>query len=249
MSTHSVIGFPFVELAMVDSTNNYAMRMVHEGMAHHGTAVFAHTQNGGKGQRGRQWISEANNNLALSVVIEPIELSPPQLFFLSKTIAVATCKLINKYVDGEAKIKWPNDIYWRDRKAAGILIENVLMGSQWKFAIAGIGINVNQTHFKQLDSKAVSLKQITGKAFQPLTLAKELCVLTHEELSLLHTNWQLVKDDYHTHLYKRNEKVKLKKGSRVFEATVIGVTDTGQLIVEGGVEERFEVGEVEWVIE
>ncbi len=180
MSTHSVIGFPFIELAMVDSTNNYAMRMVHEGMAHHGTVVFAHEQNAGKGQRGRQWISEPNKNLALSVVIEPFDLAITQLFLLSKTIAVATCKLINKHTDGEAKIKWPNDIYWRDRKAAGVLIENVLMGNDWRFAIAGVGVNVNQIHFEELGIRAVSLKQISGRKFEPLALAKELCVFIDE---------------------------------------------------------------------
>ncbi|MGN6400188.1 MAG: biotin--[acetyl-CoA-carboxylase] ligase [Flavisolibacter sp.] len=248
MSSSNRIGSPFIELPTVDSTNNYAMGLVHAGMAQHGTAVFTHDQTKGRGQRSKNWNSEAKSNIAISIIIEPKELSPSQAFMLSKAIAVGTLHFFNSYAQTDVKIKWPNDIYWRDRKAGGILIENVFQGIDWKYAIAGIGLNINQTHFGDLINKAVSLKQITGKDWGPLSLAKDLCDCLNKAYRNVITNPQLIAHEYQQHLYKVDEKVKLKKANRIFEANVKGVTDSGQLIVEHAAEERFDVGEVEWVI-
>ena len=247
MSSLNPIGFPFIELPTVDSTNNYAMGLVHAGMAQHGAAVFTHEQTKGRGQRNKNWSSQAKSNIAISIVIEPKGLSSSQVFILSKAIAIGTLNFFNSYAQSDVKIKWPNDIYWRDRKAGGILIDNVFQGSDWKYAIAGIGLNINQTHFGELN-KAVSLKQITGKDFEPLLLAKELCDCLDKAYCNLTTKPPLIASEYHRNLYKLDQKVKLKKESRIFEATIKDVTALGQLIVEHAAEERFDVGKVEWVI-
>ena len=248
MSSLSPIGIPFIELPTVDSTNNYAMGLLREAMAQHGTAVFAHDQIKGKGQRNRQWTSEKNQNIALSLLIEPKRLNNPPLFQLSKTIALAVYKFIDHYTLGEVRIKWPNDIYWRDRKAAGILIENLWQGSEWKFAVVGIGVNINQQYFGELNSKAVSLKQITGKDFQPILLAQDLCGFVEKELDVLLKYPLTIDDAYRNNLYKLDQSVKLKKANRIFEAVVKDVNANGQLVVEHGIEEKFDVGEVEWIV-
>src|SRR3954464_2647230 len=137
------------------------MGKVRAGMAQHAMAVFTMEQTNGKGQRDKSWISEPGQNIALSLVIEP-ETHFPALFLLSMAMAVGTVLFFRKYVADDVSIKWPNDLYWRDRKAGGILIENVWQGGIWKFAVVGIGININQARFDLL-TQAVSLKQITGK--------------------------------------------------------------------------------------
>ena len=225
----------------------------------HGMAIFTHEQTSGKGQRGKGWISEKGANIALSILLNPFPLRISDQFKLSVCVAVSVHKFFSTYADDETKIKWPNDLYWRDRKAGGVLIENVIgsrkseAGSQkpesWKWAVIGIGININQTLFPDHLPNPVSLKQITGKTFEPVELAKELC-------SVLNTNYHLLIDEkfeaffnyYQTHLYKKDEKVKLKKGNRVFETTIKEVSETGQLITQHAIEERFEFGEVEWMI-
>jgi len=248
LSSLNSIGNLFIELHTVDSTNNYAMGLVHAGMAQHGTAVFAHEQTKGRGQRSKQWLSEANANIALSVILEPQAWSTSQLFVLSKTVATAASNFFNSYATGHVSIKWPNDIYWRDRKAGGILIENVIQGGEWKYAVAGIGFNINQTDFEGLENKAVSLRQITGSKFEPLALAKELCIYVDMQFNKLLQSADEISDEYHQNLYMLGKKVRFKKGARLFEAVVKDVTDLGELVVEHAVEERFEVGEVEWVI-
>jgi len=232
----------------VDSTNNYAMGLVHAGMARHGTVVFTHEQTKGRGQRQKAWVSAAGLNIALSVVLEPDGFATSQMFLISQMMATAVANFMESYAKDDVKIKWPNDIYWCDRKAGGILIENVLHGSEWKFSIAGIGLNINQTDFGELHAKAVSLKQITGKNFDPLLLAKELCDELEKQWKKMHVAPNKIVQEYKSKLYKKNEAVKLKKQNRVFEAIIKDVTTNGRLVVHHSMEETFDVGEVEWII-
>jgi len=248
LSSLNPIGKPFIELLTVESTNNYAMGLARAGMAQHGAVIFTHEQTRGKGQRSKEWISEGGRNIAMSVVIEPAGLPYPAPFLLSMMTALSVCEFLNAGMGEEFKIKWPNDIYWRDRKAAGILIENMWQGGDWNFAVVGIGINVNQTDFGELASKAASLREISGKEFSPILLAKELCGALEKTYASLNMSSSTIISAYKHHLYKRNEVVRLKKGSRVFEATIKDVSTNGELIVQHAIEERFKVGEVEWII-
>ena len=242
------IGTPFIELLTVESTNNYAMAMARAAMAQQGTAVFTHEQTKGKGQRNKTWASQKNMNIAMSVVIEPEWIAASDIFLLSMMAAVAVREFINQYTFNDVKIKWANDIYWGDRKAAGILIENLWKGNECRFSIVGIGININQTRFDELDWKAVSLKQITGKNFEPVVLAKELCKILEQKYQLLQQSSKTIVDEYKSYLYKLNEPVKFKKQNNVFEATIKDVNINGELIVQHAAEEKFSVGEVEWMI-
>jgi len=225
-----------------------------QGEAQHGMAIFTHEQTAGKGQRDKNWASQKDLNIALSILLKPYPLSIPDQFKLSVCIAISAWDLFSKYAGDETKIKWPNDIYWRDRKAGGILIENVIQSSQsavgsWQWSIIGIGININQTDFDPDLPNPVSLKQITGKILKPIDLAKELCSIMEKNYQLLIAgNFMILFNKYQTHLYKKDEKVKLKKGTRVFETTIKGVSETGQLITQHSIEERFDFGEVEWIL-
>jgi BirA family transcriptional regulator, biotin operon repressor / biotin---[acetyl-CoA-carboxylase] ligase len=242
-----VIGYSLVILPIVDSSNNYAMQQVHDGTAVHGCAFMAMQQTAGKGQRAKQWHTGHSENLAISIVLEPIALKIHQQFLISAYVAVSVVQFLNKLKDGFC-IKWPNDIYYNDRKAAGILIENNLQGNQWNFAIAGIGINVNQTDFNIEKANPISLVQIIAIEIDLYQLAKDLC--TEMEL-----NWHtflntptLFLEKYNDELYKKNELVKLKQGTKTFETIINYVTDSGLLICGTDHEYEFNFGEVEWVV-
>lgn len=226
----------------------------------HGTAVFAHEQTAGKGQRGRVWTSEKSDNIILSIGIMPHTSLPALQFELSACMAVAIYEFFRQYAGNDTKIKWPNDLYWQDRKAGGILIESVVgpgnipSDSQapggWQWAIIGIGININQTEFPAWLPNPVSLKQITGKRYDPLLLAKDLCIQLEDHFQQLKGSGPgAIFKKYNAALYKRNEIVRLKKENRIFEATVKAVETNGKLLVRHAMEEAFDFGEVEWVIE
>ena len=96
---------------------------------------------------------EPGENIMMSLIIDP-SLKPDQQFLSSAAVALAVRDLVTR--DSRTKnrkIKWPNDLYWRDRKAGGILIESVVTGQTWRWAVVGIGLNLNQSYFSRGDSK------------------------------------------------------------------------------------------------
>ncbi|HEX2607166.1 MAG TPA: biotin--[acetyl-CoA-carboxylase] ligase [Flavisolibacter sp.] len=242
------LGFTFLELPTVDSTNNYAMGMVHAGMAQHGMAVFAGEQTRGRGQRSKVWFSQAGQSISLSIIIRPDALSSSRLFLLSQMAAVAAHRFFLNYSLSDTFIKWPNDIFWRDRKAGGILIENSFKGPKWMYAVIGIGLNINQADFPDLDRKAVSLRQITGQNYEPAQLARSLCTYMDAAWKELLIDPASIDQAYQQALFRRGARVKFKQDSRIFEALVKGVNENGQLVVQHELEESFDVGTLEWLL-
>jgi BirA family transcriptional regulator, biotin operon repressor / biotin---[acetyl-CoA-carboxylase] ligase len=240
-----------IELFSVDSTNNYALQKIREGLAYNGMAVFAHEQTAGKGQRGKTWSSRAGENLIMSVVIEPRSFLVNEQFILNATIALGVRGFLEGLSNSKICIKWPNDIYFQDRKAGGILIENILQGqNNWKWAVAGIGMNINQTVFDPLIPNPVSLKLITDKPYDCLELAHELRSRILKSIdNVRQLGAKVIINEYNSHLYKRNQVVKLKQGNRIFKATIKSVTKEGKLVVAHAMEEQFDFGEINWVLD
>ena len=248
------IGLPFTELTEVDSTNIYAMNQVKTNMAGHGAAFLAQKQWAGKGQMGKVWEAESGQNILLSVVLDPKKLvfngSELEPSIVSMLVAVGCFNFFITYAGDETRIKWPNDIYWRDRKAAGILIENSFRGPIWQWSVAGMGVNINQTEFGTGLQKAVSLKQMTGKTFQVPALAKELC--SHIEAAL-----QMVVDKgpgtllelYNNALYKKGEQVQLDIEGKKITATICRVLSNGHLEIEteNGIKQSHALGAIQWL--
>jgi BirA family biotin operon repressor/biotin-[acetyl-CoA-carboxylase] ligase len=236
-------------LDTVDSTNNYAMAKLRAGMARHGQAFAAKEQTAGKGQRGKTWQTAPGQNIAMSLLLKADKLKVEQQFCLSMAVSLGVLAFFKKYAGNETKIKWPNDLYWRDRKAGGILIETVFKGNNWKWAIVGIGININQLRFHRSLPNPISLQQITGREYDVTEMIKELYGFVMQEFEKLFSlSVNDVVDEYNRHLYMLNQTVTLKKGNVVFKTTVQGVSALGQLLTADKMERQFDFGEVEWII-
>ncbi len=239
----------FSILDTVDSTNNYAAGRIYAGLAKHGEAWFARDQFAGKGQRGKTWKAAPGENIFLSIIVSPDKAFEPTPFLLSVLTANTCREFLSEVISENVNIKWPNDMYCRDRKTGGILIENIYKGSSWDKAIIGIGINVNQTLFDKSVLNATSLKILTGEIYDPIALAKQL----HEELLTAINNispdqFPGLSQLYNEHLYKRNTTVKLKKDNAVFETKICAVNEYGQLLTKDVMDRSFDVGEVVWVL-
>jgi BirA family biotin operon repressor/biotin-[acetyl-CoA-carboxylase] ligase len=245
-----VIGQPFYVLDTIDSTNNYAMEQVNSGLISHGTAWFAMEQTAGKGQRGKQWLSPPGENIILTVALQPNTLPLSRQFMLSVAVALGASDFFGKYAGDETRIKWSNDIYWRDRKAGGILIENVLRGSTWQYAITGIGININQAQFPGHLPNPVSLRQITGKTWDAVALAKELCQCLAPWLQQLHpAHYNELLEQYKSRLFLLNEPGLYRMQGEYFQGIIRDVLPDGKLCLEkNGAIMQLDFGEVEFVI-
>lgn len=164
-----LLGEPLVELSSVDSTNIYAMEQIKQGLAYSGSCYRADYQTGGKGQHGRVWESNPGENLLCTYVLDLKQVKSDQNWTpadqngLSAAVAMGVHQFFSHVAGSPASIKLPNDLYWNDRKAGGILIENSIRGTQWTWTIIGIGININQINFTAGAGNPISLQQITGK--------------------------------------------------------------------------------------
>ena len=160
-----------IKLETINSTNDYALSLKDSLVFKEGLVVTASYQSGGNGQRGKAWESNANENLLLSVVIEP-KLKLDVQFLISIVVALSVCDLL-KSLGIEAEIKWPNDILVAKQKIAGILIQNKVQGNYITHSVIGLGFNVNQLVFKDYSLKATSLRLQQNKEYEVLEIQEQ----------------------------------------------------------------------------
>jgi BirA family biotin operon repressor/biotin-[acetyl-CoA-carboxylase] ligase len=240
--------FPVIELDFIDSTNNYAMQLIDANKAQPGLTIVAKRQGAGKGQRGKAWLDEPGSSLLMSIIVTPRQ-SVMEQFVFSASVAVSIANVLQNLMPEQLiEVKWPNDIIINDKKAGGILIENILRGSQWVHSIVGVGINVRQDKFPSSIPYATSLKLASGRDID----LKELMGLIQERIQAAVTFPQSVPRTIHAYnevLYRRGKKQRLSIDSMDFEVTVLSVLANGTLEVklQDGTLEYYQHGQVNWV--
>ena len=233
-------------LNTVDSTNNYAMGMIKRGEAYSGNAVQALAQTEGKGTRGKQWKAKPGENILLSICVEMQYHTVSRQFDVLVAVALGVYDFFKKHINAEINIKWPNDLLINDTKAGGILIENKIKGTLWQWAVIGIGINVNQTDFRDLDKVANSFANVSGEKYDVIVLGEELVSFVLQRIKGLKSiSFENMLEEYNSHLWSRGKIVQLKKGDAIFETRILGVSEYGELMTNGG---KFRFGEVEWLM-
>lgn len=213
-----------------DSTNTRMRELIAAGNPPQ--FIYAGFQTAGRGQTGNGWESEEGKNLLCSILLPPRK----NLFDLNVAVSVAVRRLLGE----DFTIKWPNDIYWQDKKVAGILIENAMIGNEINYSVAGIGLNVNQTDWKTDAPNPVSLRQITGQAYDIDVLMQKLYDEVQKALE------EDVWDDYRAHLYRREgwwpfaerevsivpSRVLTERPEKMFLAQITEVTEQGELVLQ-----------------
>ena len=124
--------------------------------------AVAEYQTAGRGQAGNSWESERGKNLLFSILTSPQNIAVADQYVLSMAGALALKAALDQYTD-HITLKWPNDIYWRDRKISGTLIETTVKGKRIDRCVYGIGLNVNQRVFRSNAPNPVSLYNIIGE--------------------------------------------------------------------------------------
>ena len=244
-------GQRLVELDETDSTNDYASTLLNESKPPEGTVILSYKQLSGKGQRGAGWESEPNKNLTFSIILYPRFLEPKDQFLLNQAMSLAIYDHAKSVLGDDVKIKWPNDIYCKDKKLAGILIENSVRSNQIVSSIVGTGLNVNQTTFVSDAPNPTSFKLITNKDHDLKKCLSELCsFLESRYLQLKAGKTDVLKKVYLNSLYRFNEFHHYKAGNKNFIAKITGITEEGKLILEkeNGEDKSFDIKEIAFVI-
>ncbi len=198
-----------------------------------GTVIMAEHQFAGRGQRGNVWHTEPGMNLTFSLLLKPAFLKVSAQFLLNMMISIAVKDALAILAGSFLKVKWPNDLYYKDQKIGGLLIENSIAGGQYKSSIIGIGINVNQKKFdEKLLNRATSLYQILQQDVNLIKLLAEIC--SHIEsgyLKLRSERHADLAEAYVSGLYRFNEMVNYKQGDRIIEGQIVDVTAQGLLVL------------------
>lgn len=228
--------FPLIKLQETNSTNSYLAQLCDKEPVAEYTTVCADYQTAGKGQRGNSWESEQGKNLMFSLVLYPTFLEARRQFLLSQLIALSVKEELEQWTE-DIRIKWPNDIYWQEKKICGLLIENELSSEGLTRSIVGIGVNINQEEFRSDAPNPVSLKQITGKEHDRYDiLAGILSRIQHYYKHLqgtdpLSTAADLA-DRYASSLFRREGWHPYKDAQGRFNARLLRVEADGRLVLQ-----------------
>jgi BirA family biotin operon repressor/biotin-[acetyl-CoA-carboxylase] ligase len=205
--------------------------------------VWADYQTAGRGCGTNHWESERGKNLTFSMLLHPHDVPAQKQFRISRAISLAICKALGQHI-GDLSIKWPNDIYWRDGKIGGILIEVTLQGNKVKDCIIGIGLNINQRVFRSDAPNPVSMWQICEQETDCEQLLQEILQAFQEYMGKSN------KDEYQSMLYRRKGFHPYADKDGAFMAEIIDVEDDGHLLLrdDNGQLRRYAFKEVTFVI-
>ena len=238
-----------LRLSETTSTNDEAKRLMLQSMAQK-VIVMTDYQTAGRGQTGNTWESERGKNLLFSVGVRPAFLPARRQFLLLQVMSLAVAQTLVQYTDN-ISIKWPNDIYWCDKKISGTLIENELSGESIRQCVLGTGINVNQEHFVSDAPNPVSLRQILGHDVPRDRLFMDF--LKHFETfygRLESGESESLAQQYGDSLYWREGMHPYRDSRGTFRAFIDGVEPDGHLLLrtDEGQVRRYAFKEVSFLI-
>ena len=198
------------------------------------TVVTAESQNAGRGQLGTVWESEYGKNLTFSMLVRVKGFKIEDQFYLSMAISLGVLNALKPNVNNLLYVKWPNDILAEKDKLCGILIENVLSGSNIKHSIIGVGLNVNQDQFSDNLENVTSLKQLAGINFDKDNLLLKIISSIQFYIGFVEKkNFDSLKKLYLESLYKFQTPMMFEDDKGVvFLGKIIDVSEEGRLVVE-----------------
>lgn len=221
-----------IRLEETVSTNIYLRELVRERSLEEGSMVISDFQVNGRGQMGNSWFSSKGENLLFSLLIYPKDVPANEQFIISRIASLAVKNTLDRFTD-DIRIKWPNDIYWKEQKIAGILIENDIEGKYISNSVIGIGLNVNEQQFPTELPNPVSLRQITGVVHE----RRYILDIFQREFFLLYRDFQrgeikTIEDEYMLDLYRINGYHWYEDKDGRFMAEITNVLPSGHLVLK-----------------
>lgn len=237
----------FKELA---SSNSYLLDLLTKESCEEGLVVQCDYQNNGRGQMGNSWESEPRKNLMFSLLLKPTFLAINEQFVISQLVAVSIQKVLSQYAS-DFKVKWPNDIYWKNSKIGGILIENSIMGARIEHSVIGVGLNVNQEQFVSDAPNPISLFNIIDKKIDIIVLMKAIVrEILSQYTELVQGGDDLIRERYAQSIYRKEGHFPYEDEKGVFRAKADKVMPDGKLclITENGEQRQYYFKEVKFII-
>ncbi len=238
----------------IGSTNTYLRELKGGDPAYDYEVAVADFQTAGRGQKGNTWESEQGKNLLFSILAHPRNIKVRDQFYLSEAIALAVSDAVIAVIGpefaGGVSVKWSNDVYWKDFKMAGILIENTLQGDRILDTVAGVGLDVNQEVFLSDAPNPISLKNITGRVFDREALLTDIVDRFIGYMERAEQDRADVDRMYRERLYRREGYHPFRDAAGEFEACIEGIRPDGclMLLTRGGEHRVYEFKQVQFIL-
>jgi len=244
-----------IHFSEVDSTNKTLKIISENEELPSGSIVTADFQTAGRGQAGNSWESEKGKNLTFSIFFRPVCIPANMAFVISEMISLCVKRTLDMYLP-DVTVKWPNDIYFKNKKIAGILIENSIQQGKISQSIAGIGINVNQPEFRSNTPNPVSMAQIANREFDLMAILEDFRTIFAEQSEFINksgninssdfsipdntgiicetgnTSFETIHKDYINALYRKEGYHKYRDDTGIFDAVIHDIEPTGRLILK-----------------
>lgn len=234
----------------IDSTNAFLQRQQSDCDIRN-WVVSADEQTAGKGMGSNSWESEVGKNLTFSLAADMSFLPAERQFLLSEAVPLGIVEVLDKLLPVEKlSIKWPNDIYYGNRKLAGILINSTIKASMMDISIIGIGLNVNQIQFQNWPTHPVSLKLITGKDFELQPLLEQLAEHIIKKVEQLKSDPTIIEQSYLKRLFRYRTWADYEVDGKVLRLFMTGIDPFGrlQLVDEQQTLYTFDIKEIKFVL-
>lgn len=244
------VGQNLLTLKEVDSTNNFLKDLLSNSKpVPEGTVIMAEHQYAGRGQQQSKWLSQPGKNLTFSILFKPAFINAVNQFDLTRAISLGVYDTLRTLLGDGLKIKWPNDIYYGDKKLGGMLIENMVQGERINNSVVGIGLNINQDDFPEGAGNATSVKQILQKDYDLRLLLSEICSqIEGYYLHLKAGRVNFIRSGYLSRLYWLNEQRQFKAAGKIFTGAIEGVADNGLLMIRSeGNTAAYNLKEIEFL--
>ena len=220
-----------IKLDAIDSTNSYLKKLLNKESLDDLTVVVSKHQTQGRGRNGNVWSNKPSLNLAFSIYKRFSDFEIDKKFMLNVVSSISVYETLKKFNLLDLTIKWPNDIMTANKKISGILIENNVRGNSIKNSVIGIGININQSEFKNLPN-ATSIFIETGKLNSIETIAHELQKKLEKNFDELKTNERGILNTYNRLLYRKNETSNFSANEMsIFQGNIIKVGIDGKITI------------------
>ena len=220
-------------ISETSSTNQLMKELLRTSQLPEGYVVHTDFQTNGKGQGSNAWESAKGKNLLFSLLLRPQHIAIETQFIISQIVSLGIIDVLrglHPEIANGLSIKWPNDIYWQDKKLGGILIENTIQGRVINASVVGIGLNINQEKFESGAPNPVSLKQIAGKEYHPKDILE--AVVEHILSYYLELNTETIRNQYMDSLYRKTGFHPYQAAGKSFSARIVDVAPDGRLMLE-----------------
>ena len=240
----------YVHLEHVDSTNAYLQREQLEGDIRN-RVVSADEQTAGKGMGSNGWESEVGKNLTFSLALDMRFLPAERQFLLSEAVPLGIIEVLDGIMPSEKfSIKWPNDIFYENRKLAGILINSTIKANMMDVSIIGIGLNVNQMQFQNWPTHPISMKMITGQTYDLQPLLDQIAEHILIKVEQLKSDPTFIEHEYLKRLFLYHTWAEYVVDGKVLRLFMTGIDEFGrlQLVDEQQELHQYEIKQIKFLI-